>query len=80
MKTIHESNHTKSIGNIRIEYISRFYEDVRVEECHGFHTFYEIDEIDKHIVGVYLEFDNCEIDITSRLKKDELEEILNNIG
>jgi hypothetical protein len=79
MKTIHETSHIKSIGNIRIEYLSRFYEDVRVEEGHGFHTFYDIDEIDKKILAIYLEFDNCEIDITSRLKKDELEEILNNL-
>ena len=44
----------------------------REEECHGFHTFIEQDELSNEVVKVILKVNDNEIDITSRLTKDEL--------
>jgi hypothetical protein len=74
--SIQESDETKYIGNTRIEYVVKYREDIREEECHGIHLFYDQEEISKKITGIFLEFDGYEIDLTSRIKKDELDEIL----
>ena len=79
MRRIEEMIESKNLGNIRVDYIVRFYEESRTEECHGFHTFYDTEEIDKRIESVFIVLDNIEIDITSRLRKDELSEILSSL-
>lgn len=79
MRRIEEMIESKNLGNVRVEYIVRFYEESRTEECHGFHTFYDTEEIDKTIEKVYIELDNIEIDITSRLRKDEISDILSHL-
>lgn len=49
-------------------------EDRRVEECHGFHTFYDVDfDIEK--IKVYIEIGKKQFDITDRLTKEELRAI-----
>jgi hypothetical protein len=45
----------------------------REEECHGFHTFIEQDELSNEVVKVIIKVNGNEIDITSRLSKEELE-------
>jgi hypothetical protein len=44
----------------------------REEECHGFHTFIEQDELSNEVVKVVLKVNGSEIDITTRLTKEEL--------
>lgn len=45
---------------------------IREEECHGFHTFIDQDELSNEVVKVILKVNGNEIDITSRLSKEEL--------
>jgi hypothetical protein len=73
---IQEAMEIKNIGNIRIEYIVVFREETWEEECHGFHTFTDSEELEKRIERVVLELDGFDIDITSRLKKDEINDLL----
>jgi len=73
---IQEAMEIKNIGNIRIEYIVVYREESWQEECHGFHNFHDWEELDKRIERVVLELDGFDIDITSRLKKDEINDLL----
>jgi len=45
---------------------------LREEECHGFHTFIDQEELSNDIKRVVIKFLGQEIDITSRLTKEEL--------
>lgn len=45
---------------------------LREEECHGIHTFIDQEELSNEIVKVAIKVLGKEIDITSRLTKDEL--------
>lgn len=45
---------------------------LREEECHGFHTFIDQEELSNEIKKVVIKFLGQEIDITSRLTKEEL--------
>jgi hypothetical protein len=45
---------------------------LREEECHGFHTFIDQEEVSNNITKVVIKFLGQEIDITSRLTKEEL--------
>jgi hypothetical protein len=45
---------------------------IREEECHGFHTFIDQDELSNEIKKVTIRVKGTEIDITNRLTKDEL--------
>jgi hypothetical protein len=45
---------------------------LREEECHGFHTFIDQEELSNEIKKVVIKFLGEEIDITSRLTKEEL--------
>ena len=52
----------------------------RVEECHGYHEFNEDEEIKREIDSVkILLSDGQEIDITSKLTKEEQKILLNDI-
>jgi hypothetical protein len=44
----------------------------REEECHGLHTFIDQEELSNEIKKVVIKFLGQEIDITSRLTKEEL--------
>ena len=48
----------------------------RVEECHGIHRFNEDEEVSRTLESVKLQFDRGEIDITSRLTKEEVDLLL----
>jgi hypothetical protein len=69
---IQEAMEIKNIGNIRIEYIVIYREKAWDEQC----SFTESEELDKRIERVVLELDGFEIDITKRLKKDEINDLL----
>jgi hypothetical protein len=45
---------------------------LREEECHGFNTFIDQEELSNEIKKVVIKFLGQEIDITSRLTKEEL--------
>lgn len=45
---------------------------LREEECHGLHTFIDQEELSNEIKKVVIKFLGQEIDITSRLTKEEL--------
>ena len=46
--------------------------DIREEECHGFHTFIDQEELSNEIIKVVIKVMGQEIDITKRLTKQEL--------
>jgi len=46
--------------------------DIREEECHGFHTFIDQEELSNEINRVVIKILGKEIDITDRLTKDEI--------
>jgi hypothetical protein len=52
-------------------------EETSTEECHGFHTIIDTNEISKSLVKAYIELPNEEIiDITDRLTKKEKNQLL----
>ena len=69
---IQEAMEIKNIGNIRIEYIVVYREKAWDEQS----EFTESEELDKRIERVILELDGFEIDITKRLKKDEINDLI----
>jgi hypothetical protein len=69
---IQEAMEIKNIGNIRIEYIVVYREKSWDEQS----AFTESEELDKRIERVILELDSFEIDITKRLKKDEINDLM----
>lgn len=69
---IQEAMEIKNIGNIRIEYIVIYREKAWDEQS----SFTESEELDIRIEKVVLEFDGFDIDITKRLKKDEINDLL----
>jgi hypothetical protein len=46
--------------------------NIREEECHGIHTFFDQEELTNEISKVVLKVLGQEIDITNRLTKEEL--------
>jgi hypothetical protein len=46
--------------------------DIREEECHGFHTFIDQEELSNEISKVVIKILGKDIDITNRLTKDEI--------
>ncbi len=57
---------------VNIERQVKYSTDVRVEECHGFHTFIDQEVLSNEIVRVSIKIKDNEIDITNRLTKEEL--------
>lgn len=47
--------------------------DVREEECHGIHLFFDSEIVSCDVVKVLIRTRDKDIDITHRLTKDELE-------
>jgi hypothetical protein len=49
----------------------------RVEECHGYHTFNEDEEVDRQLISFKIMLENgLEIDITDRLTEEEKQKIV----
>jgi hypothetical protein len=60
-------------GEICFEFNVTYEEETNVEEGHGFHTFYDSEEVSRVITSVVIVLDNGEkIDITHKLNKEEL--------
>lgn len=57
---------------VNIERQVKYSTDVRVEECHGFHTFIDQEVVSNEIVRVCIKVKDYEINITNRLTKEEL--------
>jgi hypothetical protein len=50
----------------------KYSSDIREEECHGFHTFIDQEEVSNEINRVIIKVLGKDIDITNRLTKDEI--------
>ena len=60
-------------GEICFEFNVTYQEESNIEEGHGFHTFYDSEEISRVITSVVIFLENGEkIDITHKLNKEEL--------
>ena len=60
-------------GEICFEFDVTYQEELNIEEGHGFHTFYDSEEISRVITSVVIFLENGEkIDITHKLNKEEL--------
>jgi hypothetical protein len=63
------------VGNLNIEYNHYFTVDSWEEECHGIHQFEDIDTVKVEIIRVCVLYNDLEIDITNRLKKEEIKDL-----
>ena len=64
-------------GEICFEFNVTYQEESNIEEGHGFHTFYDSEEISRVITSVVIFLENGEkIDITHKLNKEELKLII----
>jgi len=64
-------------GEICFEFNVTYEEETNVEEGHGFHTFYDSEEVSRVITNVLILLENGEkIDITHKLNKEELKLII----
>ena len=70
-----EREEVEIIGNLRIEYTAFYEVDSYEEECHGFHTFTDVDEKSRNINKIYICVEDYELDITNKLTKNELSEL-----
>jgi hypothetical protein len=59
-------------GEICFEFDVTYQEETNIEEGHGFHTFYDSEEVSRVITSVFILLENGEkIDITHKLNKEE---------
>lgn len=79
MSKIREVHQSMTLGEIRVEYILKYREDKYDEECHGFHSMYDVDEIEKKVIYISIVLPNEEIEITKNLKSNQIDAILNAI-
>jgi hypothetical protein len=70
-----ERDEVEIIGNLRIEYTAFYEVDADVEECHGFHTMTDVDEVGRNINKIYICIEDYELDITNKLTKKELSDL-----
>jgi hypothetical protein len=60
-------------GEICFEFEVIYEEETSVEEGHGFHTFYDCEEVSRRVTSVTILLDNGEkIDITQKLTKEQM--------
>jgi hypothetical protein len=59
-----------TLANVQKEV--KYSTDIREEECHGFHTFIDQEELSNKITRVVIKILGKDIDITDRLTKDEI--------
>jgi hypothetical protein len=60
-------------GEICFEFEVIYEEETSVEEGHGFHTFYDSEEVSRRVTSVTILLDNGEkIDITQKLTKEQM--------
>jgi hypothetical protein len=64
-------------GEICYEFDVTYQQETSVEEGHGFHTFYDAEEVKRVITSVVILLDNGEkVDITHKLNKEDLKLIV----
>ena len=64
-------------GEIYYEFDVTYQQETSVEEGHGFHTFYDAEEVKRVITSVVILLDNGEkVDITHKLNKQDLKLIV----
>ena len=64
-------------GEVCFEFEVIYQEENSVEEGHGFHTFYDSEEVSRRVTGVYILLDNGEkIDITQKLNREQMQLII----
>jgi hypothetical protein len=60
-------------GEICFEFNVTYQEETNLEEGHGYHTFYDSEEVNRVITSIVIFLENGEkIDITHKLNKQEL--------
>jgi hypothetical protein len=60
-------------GEVCFEFEVIYEEETSVEEGHGFHTFYDSEEVSRRVTSVTILLDNGEkIDITQKLTKEQM--------
>jgi tRNA U54 and U55 pseudouridine synthase Pus10 len=57
---------------VNIQKEVKYSTNIREEECHGFHTFIDQEELSNEINRVVIKVLGNDIDITNRLTKDEI--------
>ena len=61
---------------LEVEFTEHYLEDKRVEECHGFHTFYDTNTIGYDLISAVVTTDNgFKMDITDLLDEDAKESL-----
>lgn len=64
-------------GEVCFEFEVTYAEETSTEEGHGFHTFYDSEEISRRVISVNILLDNGErIDITDKLNKEHMKLII----
>lgn len=64
-------------GEVCFEFEVTYQEETSIEEGHGFHTFYDSEEISRRILSVSILLDNGEkIDISDKLNKEQMKLII----
>jgi hypothetical protein len=64
-------------GEICYEFDVTYQQETNMEEGHGFHTFYDTEEVKRVITSVVILLDNGEkVDITHKLNKQDLKLIV----
>lgn len=64
-------------GEVYFEFEVTYAEETSIEEGHGFHTFYNSEEINRKVTAVHILLDNGEkIDITDKLNKEHMKLII----
>ena len=66
---------TDVVGELHIEYTHNFTIDRWQEECHGYHEFEDATTVSVSIIRVLLVYNDLEIDITDRLRKEEIKDL-----
>ena len=64
-------------GEVCFEFEVTYQEETSIEECHGFHTFYDTEEISRKVTSVSILLDNGErINLTDKLNKEQMKLII----
>jgi hypothetical protein len=71
-----KSTTTKVTYKLEVEFTEYYLEDKRVEECHGFHTFYDTKTVGFDLISAVVITENgFKMDITDLLDEDAIESL-----
>jgi hypothetical protein len=74
-KQVHSEVVNDVVGELHIEYNHNYTIDRWEEECHGYHQFEDATTVSVKIIRVVLVYNDLEIDITDRLRKEEIKDL-----